>query len=62
MSMKVDVRSKAKGAMLAVVTSAFVFWKTVIYLWYVHPFLSAEAKVISVNSLMFFIIPSFHSG
>lgn len=50
--------SKAKGALVAVVVSAFTFWKTVIYLWYVHPYLTPEAKVINIDSLMYFIIPS----
>ena len=58
LSMRSCVGSKAKGAIVAVVASAFTFWKTVIYLWYVHPHLTPEAKVVTADSLMYFIIPS----
>ena len=35
--------TKIVGALLAVVTSAFTFWKTVIYVWYADAYLTPEA-------------------
>ena len=49
---------KLKGALLAIVVSAFTFWKTVLYVWYAHPFLTAEAKAFTVDSIKFFHFPT----
>ena len=49
---------KIKGALLAIVVSAFTFWKTIIYVWYAHPFLTEAALTISVDSFKFFHLPT----
>jgi hypothetical protein len=50
--------NKLKGALLSIITSAFVFWKTVIYVWYDHSFLSQETQNFSLESLYAFYLPT----
>lgn len=49
---------KIKGALLVIIASAFVFWKTVIYIWYDHSFLSPAAQSFSFESLYIFYLPT----
>lgn len=49
---------RALGGVLCFVTSCFVFWKTVIFLWYDHDFLSADAKNYTPESLLCYYFPS----
>jgi hypothetical protein len=50
--------SKIRGALLAVIISAFTFWKTVIYVWYAEPFLTSKAKVLTTDSFLCFWLPT----
>jgi len=49
---------KIKGALLAIVVSAFVFWKTVIYVWYDYTFLTVPALNFSPESIVFYYFPN----
>lgn len=49
---------KSLGAVLLLVTSGFVFWKTVIFLWYDNRFLTADAKAYTPESLLCYYFPS----
>lgn len=46
------------GAILCLVVSAFVFWKTVIFVWYDHDWLTADAKNFVPNSILCYYLPS----
>ena len=50
--------TKLSGAMLAVVASAFTFWKTVIYIWYADAHLTPEAHAFTSESIWVFYFPS----
>ena len=50
--------TKIVGALLAVVTSAFTFWKTVIYIWYADAYLSPEAHAFTSESFWIFYFPN----
>lgn len=50
--------SNVKGAFLAIVVSAFTFWKTVIYVWYAEPFLTPAAKNFTLESIYLFYLPT----
>ena len=49
---------KLKGAFLAIIVSAFTFWKTVLYVWYDHPFLSEETLAFTADSIKIFYFPT----
>ena len=49
---------KALGAVLCFTTSTMVFWKTVIFVWYDHDWLSEAAKNFSPESLICYYLPS----
>lgn len=46
------------SGLIVVVGSAFIFWKTVIYLWYDHQFLTPATNVPTIQALFVFWIPS----
>ena len=50
--------TKIVGALLAVVTSAFTFWKTVIYIWYADAYLTPEAHAFTSESFWTFYFPT----
>ena len=47
-----------KGAILAIVASAFIFWKTVIYMWYDLQYLSEAAKAFAPEAIALYYIPN----
>ncbi len=49
---------KLIAALLIVIGSAFVFWKTVIYLWYSHDFTTEAVKKLTTDALLCFVLPS----
>jgi hypothetical protein len=49
---------KLIGALVILVTSAFVFWKTVIYICYSHDFTTEAVKNLTTDALLYFVIPS----
>ena len=49
---------KTIGALLCFLTSAMVFWKTVIFVWYDHAWLTEDAKNFSTESLLCYYLPS----
>lgn len=49
---------KSVGAVLCFLVSAFVFWKTIIFVWYDHYWLSPEAHSYSAQSLLCYYLPS----
>lgn len=49
---------KLVGAFIALIFNAFIFWKTVIFVWYDHDWLSAEAKSFSPESIVCYYFPS----
>ena len=51
-------RAKIKGAMICLVASVFIFWKTVIYMWYDVAYLSEEALNFSPDSLLLYYLPN----
>lgn len=52
-----SVKQLVSGLMV-LVGSAFIFWKTVIYLWYDHHFLTPPTNEPTVQALFVFWIPS----
>lgn len=46
------------SGLIVVVGNAFIFWKTVIYLWYDHHFLAPAANVPTIQAVFVFWIPS----
>lgn len=58
LSLRACKNAKVKGAFLAIVVSAFTFWKTVIYVWYAEPFLTPAAKNFTAESIYLFYIPT----
>lgn len=58
MSISRNVSRKLWGAILAVVTSAFVFWKTVIFLLYDYDYTSIEVKQLTSEALLCYVLPS----
>lgn len=46
------------AAVLCFTVSAFVFWKTIIFVWYDHYWLSPEALTYSQESLLCYYLPS----
>ena len=51
-------KAKLRGALLAIIVSAFTFWKTVIYVWYAHPFLTEQAKSLNLEAFKYFHLPT----
>lgn len=49
---------KSLGAVLCFTVSVMVFWKTIIFVWYDHDWLSEQAKNFSVESLVCYYLPS----
>jgi hypothetical protein len=49
---------KLIGALVILVGSAFVFWKTVIYIMYSHDFTTSAVKSLSLDAVLYFVIPS----
>jgi len=57
---------KLWGAILLIITSAFVFWKTVIFVWYDHDWTTPDVKALTGEAFLCYILPSslwiiFHS-
>lgn len=46
------------GGLLSIVTSAFVFWKTVIFLWYDRDFTTPAVGELTGEALLYYVIPS----
>jgi hypothetical protein len=53
-----SVRYRMWAAIIATLASAFVFWKTVIFIWYDHDWISLEAKSFSPGSLLCYYLPN----
>lgn len=49
---------KLVGALVILAASAFVFWKTVIYILYSHDFTTEAVKSVSIDAFFVFILPS----
>lgn len=49
---------RIKAAIIMIVASAFVFWKTVIYVFYSHDFTTEEVRQLTIQALLVFIIPT----
>lgn len=49
---------KLISALVILMSSAFVFWKTVIYILYSHDFTTDAVKALAPDALLYFIIPS----
>lgn len=41
-----------------IVASAFVFWKTVIYVFYSHDFTTEEVRSLTTQAILVFVIPT----
>lgn len=50
--------AKFAGAILAILASAFVFWKTVIYIWYDVDFMSEATKTFAPDALLLYYLPN----
>ena len=46
------------GSILAVIVSAFTFWKTVIYIWYADAYLTHDAHTFTTESIYVFYFPT----
>lgn len=49
---------KLVAALVILVSSAFVFWKTVIYILYSHDHTTEAVKTLSLDAVLVFVIPS----
>jgi hypothetical protein len=49
---------KLWGAILTILTSAMVFWKTVIFLIYDKDFITQDVKSLTTDAILYYIIPS----
>lgn len=49
---------KLVGAFICLIVSTMVFWKTVIFVWYDHDWLTNEAKSFSPESILCYYFPS----
>lgn len=49
---------KVTGAVLIIVIESFIFWKTVIFVWYDHDFLTDQAKSFVPMSILCYYLPS----
>ena len=50
---------RAIGAVLCFMTSAMVFWKTVIFLWYDSDWLTEDARNFTPESILCYYFPSY---
>ena len=50
--------AKLKGAILMIMSSAFVFWKTVIYIWYDIPYMSDAVRNFAPDGILLYYIPN----
>lgn len=51
-------KKKAVSSIVGVTIQAFIFWKTVIFVWYDHSFLTQEALSFSPKSILCYYLPS----
>lgn len=58
LSLSSCIIKKLVSALIVLTASAFVFWKTVIYIWYSHDFTSEAVKSFSLDAIFVFVIPS----
>lgn len=49
---------KLIGAFMCLIVSAMIFWKTVIFVWYDHSWLTEDARNFCSESIMYYYIPS----
>lgn len=49
---------RIKAAIVMIVASAFVFWKTVIYVLYSHDHTTADVKQLTTQAILVFVIPT----
>ena len=52
------VKLNLKAAVIGILASTMVFWKTVIFVWYDHDFISEAVKKISVGSILCYFLPN----
>ena len=50
---------KLVGAFICLIVSTMVFWKTVIFVWYDHDWLTEDAKAFVPESILCYYLPSY---
>ena len=50
---------KLAGALVCLITSIMVFWKTVIFMWYDYDWLTQDAKDFTPYSILCYYFPNF---
>lgn len=53
-----STRNQLKAAVLMILSSAFVFWKTVIYIIYDIEFMSEATKTFQLDAILLYYIPN----
>lgn len=58
MSLSSCIKMKLWSAVIGVIVSTMVFWKTVIFVWYDHDFATESAKNFSPGSILCYWLPN----